>query len=85
MSRDTNTSCFDPKKAYHPHNRVLRLPEVQARVGLGRSYIYKLISQGDFPQPIKLGPRASGWLESEIDSWIEQRIAVSRPLDSKGE
>ena len=34
-----------------------------------------------FPKPIKLGPRASGWLESEINAWISERIAESRSAD----
>jgi prophage regulatory protein len=84
MSINIDRTGFKSNEVYH-HQRVLRLPEVLARVGLGRSYIYKLISQGDFPRPIKLGPRASGWLEFEIDCWLEQRIAVSRPLNLEGE
>lgn len=45
-------------------DRVLRFPEVKTRVGLCRSHIHNLVSQGKFPAPIKLGARASGWLES---------------------
>lgn len=56
------------------HDKVVRWPTVNERVGLCRSYIHKLISKGQFPQPIKLGQRASGWLESEIDAWLEERI-----------
>lgn len=54
--------------------RILRLPEVMDRVGLGRSMIYAYVSRGTFPAPIKLGPRAVGWVETEIDAWIEVRI-----------
>ena len=61
-------------------NRILRWPEVQARVGLSRSYTYTLQQKGLFPLPFKLveGGRASGYLESEIDSYIENRFNSSR-------
>ena len=59
-------------------DRVLRFPEVKTRVGLCRSHIHNLVSQGKFPAPIKLGARASGWLESEIDQFIQFRIEESR-------
>ncbi len=53
--------------------RVLRLDEVVARVGLSKSTLWRYIDEGDFPPPIKLGPRASGWIEHEIDEWIASR------------
>ena len=52
---------------------VLRLPAVKAVTGRGRSSIY---ADPTFPKPIKLGPRAVGWLKSEIDAWLESRIAA---------
>ncbi len=58
--------------------RILRLPAVKEKTGYSRSSIYLKISQGVFPQPISLGERAIGWLESEILEWIEQRIKISR-------
>jgi prophage regulatory protein len=57
---------------------ILRWPEVQKRVGLCRSQAHKLVSTGEFPAPIKLGARASGWLESDIQKWIEERIQQSQ-------
>jgi prophage regulatory protein len=58
----------------------LRLPTVMDRTGLSRSSIYARISSTppDFPQPINLGPRAIGFLESEVEEWIQNRIAESR-------
>ncbi|GGA56602.1 hypothetical protein GCM10011385_07630 [Nitratireductor aestuarii] len=55
--------------------RLIRLPEVMARTGLGRTFIYRLVAKGLFPKPIKLGARASAWLENEIDGWIIARAA----------
>ena len=57
----------------------LRLSEIKRRVGLNRTTIYSMAARGEFPKPIKVGERASGWLASEIDAWMRQRIAASRP------
>jgi prophage regulatory protein len=61
---------------------VVRLPIVQARVGLSRSQIYRLVSLGEFPPPVSLGPRAVAWVSDEIEAWIESRIELSRDSDS---
>ncbi|HEE0082408.1 AlpA family transcriptional regulator [Citrobacter freundii] len=45
--------------------------------GLTDKWFYKLIQLGEFPKPIKLG-RSSRWLESEVEAWLQQRIAESR-------
>ena len=58
--------------------RVLRLPRVQARTGLSRSSIYMRVANRSFPQPVRLGARAVGWIESEVDQWIREQIAASR-------
>jgi prophage regulatory protein len=57
-----------------PPARILRLPEVMARVGLKRASIYQHMAAGTFPKQIALGVRAVGWLESEIDTWLTTRI-----------
>ena len=59
-------------------DRILRLPEVKASVGLSRSTIYLRIQEGSFPKPISLGARAVGWLESDIENWIGERIGKRR-------
>lgn len=59
-------------------NTILRLPAVRARTGLSRSTIYLRVSEGTFPKSINLGARAVGWLESEIDNWLSQKIEQSR-------
>ena len=56
-------------------HKVLRLPVVMDRVGLGSSFIYLLIQRGEFPKPIKIGARAVAWIEPEVDVWIEERLA----------
>ena len=56
-------------------DHILRLPAVIARTGLRRSSIYLRIKAGEF-RPVRLGPRAIGFLESEIDFWIARRERV---------
>jgi prophage regulatory protein len=50
--------------------RLIRLPELLARVGLKRSSIYLRMAQGRFPKSRSLGPRCAVWMESEVDDWI---------------
>jgi prophage regulatory protein len=57
---------------------IIRLPQVKARTGRSRSSIYADVKAGGFPSPISIGPRAIGWVESEIDDWIAGRVAASR-------
>ena len=57
---------------------ILRLPDVKARTGLSRSTIYLRVSEGYFPSPISLGGRAVGWIEKEVDDWLNRQIETSR-------
>ena len=57
---------------------ILRRKQVQARTGLARSTMYQQIQDGTFPRPIPLGPRAVGWLESEVSNWIAERVRIAR-------
>ena len=59
-------------------HKILRLPEVMTRTGLSRSTIYLRISQNSFPKTVSLGARAVGWIEAEIDEWLNQQIKASR-------
>jgi len=61
---------------------ILRLPDVKRSTGLSRSSIYLRISQGTFPKPVSLGGRAVGWLEAEIQQWLQRRIEASRSESS---
>lgn len=55
-----------------PDDRLLRLPDVCATVGVGTTKIYAMIKDGQFPAPVKLG-RASRWRQSEITGWIQRQ------------
>jgi prophage regulatory protein len=65
-------------------NRVVRLPTVKEITGLSRSSIYLRMSKREFPQSISLGDRAIGWLESDIEQWLEDKIQASKLLKSEG-
>jgi prophage regulatory protein len=57
---------------------ILRLPDVKRSTGLSRSIIYLRIAQGTFPKPVSLGERSVGWVEAEIQEWLQRRIDASR-------
>jgi prophage regulatory protein len=58
------------------NHRVLRLPEVIKKTGLGRTNLYHMTKNGEFPASVSLGAKAMGWIEAEIDTWIEKRMAA---------
>jgi Predicted transcriptional regulator len=60
-----------------PH-KILRLDNVKSKTGLSRSTIYRLTDERHFPHQINLGFRAVGWLESEVDNWLDEKISSSR-------
>ena len=67
----------DWTRGHSVNQRLIRLPQVKAMVGLGTTAIYDKINKGEFPRPIKLG-RSSRWIESEVQAWISQQIQTSR-------
>ncbi len=62
--------------------KVLRIKDVQARVGYSRSHIWQLERAGRFPRKIRLGPNSVGYVESEIDEWIAGKVAERDDQDS---
>lgn len=54
--------------------RLIRLPEVMSRVGLGRSTIYRWMSEGKFPKPVQLGGHAVAWVEEEVEAWVVNKL-----------
>jgi prophage regulatory protein len=57
---------------------IIRRKQVEARTGLSRSTIYQRVTDGTFPKPINIGPRAVGWIESEITDWLNTQVQRSR-------
>jgi prophage regulatory protein len=58
---------------------ILRRRDVMLRTGLSRSTIYKYMALGEFPKPVRLGSKAVGWRDSDIEAWI-----ASRPVSPLG-
>ena len=63
---------------------LLRINAVKEKTGLKHAMLYALIAQGEFPKPIKLTKRCSAWLLSEVEAFIQSRIAASRAGPSGG-
>ena len=57
-----------------PTQRIIRLPEVMDRTGLGRSTIYNLVNEGKLKR-IKLGARSMGFNEADINDWIASKVS----------
>ncbi len=62
-----------------------RWPKVSEITGFrSKSHVENLERRGLFPRSVKIGPRAKGWVHSEVIGWLEQRIADSRKESFKG-
>lgn len=59
------------------NDQLVTMAFITQLTGLTDKWFYKLIQDGLFPRPIKLG-RSSRWLRSEVEAWLQQRIAESR-------
>lgn len=53
--------------------KILRVKEVSELLSLSKSTIWRLRREGDFPEPLKLGPKSVGWYESDVTAWIKSR------------
>ena len=58
---------------WHSAPVFLRLPSVIRMTGLARSTIYRLVSEQQFPAPVRLGPRAVAWRRSDLEQWSDAR------------
>lgn len=61
---------------------ILRLKDVAEKTRLSRSTIYCLAAAGEFPSPIRLGAKASGWIAHEIEEWLQSRIERTRGVSA---
>lgn len=55
-------------------NKILRMPQVIEICGHSKSSIYALMAKNLFPKSIKISERAIGWLESDIQEWIDSKV-----------
>lgn len=65
---------------YRQRPKIIRLRTVQDRTGLSRSTIYAWIEEEKFPKQIKIGGRSTGWVEEDIDNWINDCIQKSQEV-----
>ena len=57
-----------------PENELMKLNEVIAAVRYSKASIYRLINDGKFPKPIKLGWRSVFWVRTQIQNFIKEQI-----------
>jgi len=55
--------------------RIIRKPELLAMLGLSDPTVWRKEKRGEFPKRLRLGAGAVGWLESEVNAWLEERKA----------
>jgi prophage regulatory protein len=58
--------------------RLLRLPQVIDATGLGKTTIYALQAEGDFPMRVKITAHSVAWVEEEVQVWLTARIERAR-------
>ncbi len=64
------------------HDRLLRRRQVEEITGMSRSSIYKMMQDGEFPRPVKIGLAAVRWRASDITAWVESRPVARGEFDS---
>lgn len=68
-----------------PDEKLLRVRDVAAVVGLGEAEIYKRVAAKTFPAPVQIAPKISRFLNSEVQRWIAERVqACPRSTDGRG-
>jgi prophage regulatory protein len=64
--------------------RILRFSDVTKKTGLSRGAIAQRLKKCEFPTPINLGGgRAVGFIENEVNEWIEKLVRDSRSGGAK--
>lgn len=61
---------------------IYRKNIVLAKFGISETTLRRWMSSERFPRPRQLGPRAVGWVATEVDNWLEERpVAASTNSD----
>ena len=63
--------------------RIISVNEVSKKTTLARSSIYAYAAAGKFPASVRLGAGKVGWVESEVDDWLQERVKNHRTQQSK--
>jgi prophage regulatory protein len=64
-----------PTEGLVPVQKIIRATAIADYIGISRRQCERLIAEGKFPQKVKLGGKAAGWLVSEVDAWVNARAA----------
>jgi prophage regulatory protein len=67
-----------PLNKFYGDDRLLKMSDVIARLGVSRSTIWRLTQSGGFPRPVPISPGRKGWLKSQVDAWIANRLRAER-------
>ena len=71
--------------------RIIKLRDLVPRIGCSRATVYARLDPKDprydpaMPRPVNLGGRSVGWVESEVEAWLQTRIAMRGVSRAKGE
>lgn len=57
--------------------KLLKAKDVAAKTSFSIPHIHRMVREGKFPKPIKLSEARSGWLDSDVNAWIEKCIRMS--------
>jgi prophage regulatory protein len=74
MLKTNNGNIIGGRNEPNGPQKIIRRHDLKDVTGYSVGHIYALIEAGSFPKPIPLGPRAVGWLASEIDTWQRERV-----------
>ena len=58
-------------------SRILRIRDLMDEIGVSKATLYRMVSEGSFPPPVKIAKRAVGWRREDVDRWLESREPVS--------
>jgi prophage regulatory protein len=64
-----------PPPSYRGETIFLRMRDVKAMTGLGQSTLYRLVAENKFPKPVQIIGGRVGWIASEVEAWMQERIA----------
>ena len=89
MYPENSFQSYDRQLLGHSQSieRILRLPTVLAEIDISAATLWRWVKDKSFPQPISLGGRSIGWLQTEINEWIKARAALrnqSAAANAKG-
>jgi prophage regulatory protein len=64
-------------------NELLKVKDIQARLGIGRSSVYALIQEPSFPAPITINSGTLRWEATEFEQWLLSRKSSLKPKTQK--